>query len=165
MLVKDGLLSLLKSQNISYDLYQHEALSHGDIDIELPDMKGMILKNLVLTNKTKQLFMYTLPLVYRVDLKALAKALDVPRLSFASVSDLAFIGIPPGHVSPFCLLNDPGNLFTYIQPEELDEFKIVNCHPLDNHFSVDIALSDLEKIVESSGHNIIKVKGSIKQDA
>lgn len=161
MFTKSTFLKFLDDKKISYDLYQHDALSHGDIDIELPDMKGMILKNLVLTNKTRKLYMFTLPLTYRANLKALSNALGVPRFSFATVSDLAFMGIPPGHVSPFCLLNDIGNMVTYVQPEELDRFAMVNCHPLDNHFSVDITLSDLEKVVSMSGHEIIKVQGTV----
>lgn len=161
MYVKDTLLPLLQQHHISYQLYAHEALGHGDIDIELPDMKGTILKNLVLTNKNHELYLFSLPLEYRADLKGLAKALDLPRFSFASVSDLAFMGIPPGHVSPLCLFNDPGLKVNYVQPEELDNFTLVNCHPLDNHFSIDIMRSDLENLVRSSGHTITRVSGAV----
>ncbi len=161
MFVKATLLPLLQQHHIDYQIYAHEALGHGDIDIELPDMKGTILKNLVLTNKTRELYMFTLPLEYRADLKGLAQALGVPRFSFASVSDLAFMGIPPGHVSPLCLLNDLGLTVHYVQPVELDDFALVNCHPLDNHFSIDIARSDLEQLVTMSGHTITKVKGAV----
>lgn len=164
MYLKDTLLPLLTEHHVSYTLYAHEALGHGDIDIELPDMKGSILKNLVLTNKTHELYMFTLPLEYRADLKGLAQALGVPRFSFASVSDLAFMGIPPGHVSPLCLFNDVGGLVHYVQPVELDDFALVNCHPLDNHFSIDIKRSDLEDLVHTSGHDITKVTGAIKHD-
>lgn len=162
MLVKDTLLPLLQEQHISYTLYAHEALGHGDIDIELPDMQGTILKNLVLTNKKHELYMFTLPLEYKADLKALSNALELPRFSFASVSDLAFMGIPPGHVSPLSLLNDVGLTVHYVQPVELSNYSLVNCHPLDNHFSIDIALSDLEALVRESGHTITKVEGALK---
>lgn len=162
--MKSTLLPLLKQHQIPYQLYMHEALGHGDIDIELPDMKGVILKNLVLTNKRRELYMFTLPLDYRANLKALSDALGVPRFSFAKVSDLAFMGIPPGHVSPFCLLNDLGHQVKYVQPVELDQFDLVNCHPLDNHFSVDIKRQDLEQLVTDSGHTIIKIKGSVSYD-
>lgn len=161
MYIKDTLLPLLNSYQINYKLYAHEALSHGDIDIELPDMKGTILKNLVLTNKTRELYLFTLPLDFRANLKGLSNALGVPRFSFASASDLAFMGIPAGHVSPFCLLNDPGCKVRYIQPVELDDFALVNCHPLDNHFSVDISRQDLEQIVTGSGHEITRVDGAV----
>ena len=162
MFVKDTLLPLLQEHHISYQLYAHEALGHGDIDIELPDMQGVILKNLVLTNKTHELYMFTLPLSYRADLKALANALGVPRFSFASVSDLAFMGIPAGHVSPLCLFNDRGIRVHYVQPVEMDGIELVNCHPLDNHFSIDIKRSDLESLVQESGHSITKVAGTLK---
>ena len=127
-------------------------------------MKGTMLKNLVLTNKTKELYLFTLPLDYRANLKALSNALGVPRFSFASVSDLAYMGIPPGHVSPFCLLNDLNFQVNYIQPIELDNFDLVNCHPLDNHFSVDIKRCDLEGLVAKTGHQITKVEGTVLFD-
>lgn len=164
MYVKDTLLPLLAQKQVPYSLYMHEALGHGDIDIELPDMKGVILKNLVLTNKRHDLYMFTLPLDYRANLKALSDELNLPRFSFAKVSDLAFMGIPPGHVSPLCLLNDLNQHVHYVQPVELDNFDLVNCHPLDNHFSIDIPRQQLEQLVLDSGHEIIKVSGSVSFD-
>lgn len=162
MYVKNTLLPLLNSYQINYQIYAHEALAHGDIEITLPDMQGTILKNLVLTNKNKDLYLFTLPLHMRANLKGLSDVLGVPRFSFASVSDLAYIGIPPGHVSPFCLFNDPNLQVKYVQPVELDNFELVNCHPLDNHFSVDIKRADLESLVRKTGHEITKVSGAIK---
>ena len=161
MYIKDTLLPLLDQQNINYTIYQHEAIAHGDIEFDLPDMKGTMLKNLVLTNKNRDLYLFTLPLHYRANLKALSNALGVPRFSFASVSDLTYIGTPPGHVSPFCLLNDLNLQFKYVQPVELDNFDLVNCHPLDNHFSVDIARHDLEALVAKTGHEVCKVEGAV----
>ena len=161
MYTKDTVLSWLTNQQYHYELYQHEALGHGDIDIELPDMKGTILKNLVLTNKHRDLFLFTLPLHYRANLKALSQELGVPRFSFATVSDLAYMGIPPGHVSPLCLLNDRNLQVKYVQPVELDDFALVNCHPLDNHFSIDIGRQDLEDVILESGHAITKVPHTV----
>lgn len=121
-----------------------------------------MLKNLVLTNKSRELYIFTLPVDMRANLKGLSDALKVPRFSFASVSDLAFLGVPPGHVTPFCLLNDPGHKVHYVQPTELDDTETVNCHPLDNHFSVDIKRAKLEKLLSDFGHEIIKVSGAVR---
>lgn len=161
MYVKETILPLLARYQIPYHLYAHEAIAHGDITIDLPAMQGTMLKNLVLTNKHHELYLFTLPLDYRADLKALALAVGSPRFSFAKASDLAVMGIPPGHVSPLCLLNDLGQQFHYVQPIELDQFDLVNCHPLDNHFSIDIKRRDLEHLVQDSGHAITKVEGTV----
>ncbi len=161
MFVKETILPLLTQYHVSYHLYAHEAIAHGAITVDLPLMQGTMLKNLVLTNKHHDLYLFTLPLDYRADLKALAQILGVPRFSFAKASDLALMGIPPGHVSPLCLLNDPGHLFHYVQPLELDQFDLVNCHPLDNHFSIDIKRTDLEQLVANSGHPVTKVAGTV----
>lgn len=161
MYIKETILPLLEQYQIPYHLYAHAAIGHGDITVDLPDMQGTMLKNLVLTNKHHDLFLFTLPLDFRADLKALAQALAVPRFSFARPSDLALMGIPAGHVSPLCLLNDLGQQFHYVQPIELDQFDLVNCHPLDNHFSIDIKRTDLEALVQRSGHTITKVAGTV----
>ena len=162
MYVKETILPLLTQYHVPYHLYAHEAIAHGDISVELPAMQGTMLKNLVLTNKHHDLYLFTLPLDYRADLKALSNILCVPRFSFAKPSDLALMGIPPGHVSPLCLLNDLGHLFHYVQPVELDQFDLVNCHPLDNHFSIDIKRTDLEQLVQNSGHTVTKVPGAVQ---
>ena len=150
MYVKETILPLLARYQIPYHLYAHEAIAHGDITVALPAMQGTMLTAI-----------FTLPLDYRADLKALALAVGSPRFSFAKASDLAVMGIPPGHVSPLCLLNDLGQQFHYVQPIELDQFDLVNCHPLDNHFSIDIKRTDLEHLVQDSGHAITKVEGTV----
>ena len=47
-------------------------------------------------------------------------------------------------------------------PVELKQYAIVNCHPLDNAFSIDIALNDLEKLVRQSGHEVVYVADCLK---
>ena len=128
MYVKETILPLLTQYHVPYHLYAHEAIAHGDITVELPAMQGTMLKNLVLTNKHHDLYLFTLPLDYRADLKALSK----------------------------------GHLFHYVQPVELDQFDLVNCHPLDNHFSIDIKRTDLEQLVQNSGHTVTKVPGAVQ---
>lgn len=154
------IFTLLDTNNIKYNLYRHKPLASAqDMDL-MPSMQGRVVKNLVLTNKQHDLYLYTLPLDERADLKGLAKALNSSRLSFGSLSDLAFLGIPQGMVSPLCLCNDLNFEFTYIQSQSLDAFDLLNCHPMSNTMSIDIKRSDLEALIVKTGHKILKINAS-----
>lgn len=162
MFNKDSILEFIEAKGIDYTLYQHERVfSKADLS-NLPKTEGEVLKSLVLTNKRHDLFMFTLPLNKNADLKSLASKIASTRLSFGSNQDLVPLGVLPGMVSPLALLNDVQRQFTYIEPLELRQYSLVNCHPLDNAFSIDIALNDLEKLVVDSGHEIIYAQDCLK---
>ncbi len=153
---KTLLLEYLDKSNIDYTLYSHPPInSHKDSE-NMPKMQGAVLKNLVLTNKNKDLVLYTLPLFGKANLKLLGDSLGLKRLTFSKVSDLCFLGIPPGMVSPFCLLNDLNKNFIYVQDSALDKYDILNCHPMLNSFSVDIKREVLEELIQKT-HVINKI--------
>ena len=159
MFTPESLLSFMDKQGINYKLYHHPAVGCGDCAHLFPQVDGVILKNLVLTTKKGRLVLFTLPLEVKADLKKLAQSLTLPRFSFARSGDLAFLGVPPGMVSPLALLNDVGQEMLYVEPVELDALPLVNCHPLRNTMSIDIALCDLHQLVQASGHHIVQVPG------
>ena len=161
MLDPQALLDLLKAKHIPYTLYSHPPVGSGDCDDLFPAMKGEILKNLVLRTKKGKLVLFTLPLKAHADLKAIASALELPRFSFARVSDLCFMGVPPGMVTPLALLNDVGHEICYAEPVELSQYPLINCHPLRNDHSIDIALKDVHALIAESGHEIIKLTGAL----
>lgn len=162
MYTPEGMLQLLSARSIAYKLYHHPPVGCGDCAHLFPKVDGVILKNLVLTTKKKRpLVLFTLPLEATANLKAVADGLHLPRFSFARHSDLCFIGVPPGMVSPLALLNDVGCELIYAVPEELLSLPLVNCHPLRNNMSIDIKLSDLHRLVQESGHQIHILKGCL----
>lgn len=162
MLTPEKLLLTLDSEHVAYTLYHHPPVGSGDDDALFPPMQGHIVKNLVLTDKKhRHLVLFTLPLEAKADLRALSTALNLPRFSFARTSDLAYLGVPPGMVSPLGLLNDVGQEILYAEPEELSSYPLINCHPLHNSMSIDIGLQDVHRLIEKSGHVIHRVAGVI----
>ena len=159
MLTPEGMLALLKERGMAFKLYHHPPVGCGDCAHLFPQVAGAIVKNLVLTTKKGRLVLFTLPLDAKADLKKLAAALGLPRFSFARTSDLVFLGVPPGMVSPLALLNDMGGELIYVEPEELSACSLINCHPMLNTMSIDIKLSDVHQLIEQSGHVITKLKG------
>lgn len=158
----DDCLALLNSYHIAYKLYEHQVFGCADDFVKIPKMNGKVLKNLVLVNRQSNFFLFTVPLDCRVDLKQLAKLINSSRLSFASEAQLQDLNLVKGMVSPLSLINDDGQKITYIQAKELDEYNLVNCHPLLNTFSIDIKRNDLEQIISQVlNHKIEKIAGSI----
>lgn len=75
--------------------------------VELPTRKQMPKTSLSGTIKRRNYFLITVRGDKRVDLKAFAKDHGTRRLSFASAEDLMeMLGVAPGSVSPFGILND-----------------------------------------------------------
>ncbi len=161
MFVPETLLQFLDKEEIYYKLYRHAPIGSGDNAYLFPKTEGTVVKNLVLRTKKGKLVLFTLPLNDRADLKQVATLLQLPRFSFARTADLAFLGVPPGMVSPLALLNDIGQELIYAEPSELSAYPLINCHPLRNNLSIDIKLEDVHELIERSGHRVIRLKGAL----
>ncbi len=89
----------------------------------------------------------------RVDLKALAAALGAGRFSFASSERLmATLGVVPGSVTPFALINDPAATVRVVLDRDMLNHDSLNYHPLINTMTTTIARDDLVKFIEACGH-------------
>ncbi len=152
MLTPSELLKFLEQHQISYTLYHHQAVASEHDLASFPPMQGEIVKNLVLINKKKELFLFTLTLHARANLKGLAEEIGSGRFSFAKKSDLVVLGVPAGMVSPLCLINDVGFKVRFILPKSLSFNTLINCHPALNTQSLDLNLGDLVALLESLGH-------------
>ena len=61
---------------------------------------------------------------------------------------MQYLGIKPGSVSPFGLINDYEKKVKFFFDSEFMNFDIVNFHPLINTATVSIAPSDLINLIE-----------------
>ena len=102
-------------------------------------LKGHIQKNLFLKNKKNNFFLFSCDENAKVDLKQFSKSIDAKNLSFANAEYLEqFLGIKPGSVSPFALLNDKDNVVKFYLDEKLFNSEIINFHPLINTTTISI---------------------------
>ena len=75
------------------------------------------------------------------------------RFSFANETQLdAMLGIKPGAVSPFAVINDSDGAVTTVIDAALLEIAPLNLHPLRNDRTTAIAATDLVRFLESCGH-------------
>lgn len=119
------------------------------------DLPGAHTKNLFLRDKPgKRMWLMCVMADRDVDLRALPPLIGAkPRLSFGSEERLMrYLGITPGAVSPFAIVNDHGGRVHVVLDRALLASDIVNLHPLDNARTTAIAPADLLRFLEAEGH-------------
>lgn len=122
----------------------------------LATLAGGHTKNLFLKDKKGGLWLVVVQAHLRVDLNALAKQLEAPRFSFGSAELLvATLGITPGSVTPFALMNDTEHKVRVVLDQDMLAQAPLNFHPLRNDRTTAIAPSDLETFVKACGHTPI----------
>ncbi len=94
------------------------------------EMPGAHTKNLFLKDERGALFLVVAMTTTRVDLKALAKTLHAGRFSFGRPELLlATLGVPPGSVTAFAVINDRGQRVRLVIDAELMAHDTIYCHP------------------------------------
>lgn len=119
------------------------------------DIPGVHCKNLFLKDAKGQLWLVVAPAGQRIDLKKLPDRIGSARLSFGSAELLEeVLGIPPGSVTPFALVNDPVHRVTLILDAAMMEQPLLNYHPLTNEATTSIANADFLKFLKDCGHKL-----------
>jgi Ala-tRNA(Pro) deacylase len=122
-------------------------------------LPGTHTKNLFLTDKERRVALVVAKDDTRVDLKLVASRLGFGRLSFGNAELLAkLLGVAPGSVTPFALLNDSGVRVTVVVDERLLPSPEVNCHPLENTATTRLATADLLRFIRACGHEPLMLR-------
>jgi Ala-tRNA(Pro) deacylase len=117
------------------------------------DLPGGHTKNLFLKDRKDALFLVVALNDATIDLKTLHKTLGCGRLSFGSAALLMeVLGVPPGSVTPFALINDSARRVTVVLDEVMLRHDLLNYHPLENTATTNIARDDLLRFIRSLGH-------------
>lgn len=116
-------------------------------------LPGGHTKNLFLKDKKAGLWLVVAREDLAIDLNALSKQLGAPRFSFGSPDLLvAVLGVPPGSVTPFALINDPEARVRVVLDAGMLALDPLNFHPLRNDRTTAIAPADLLAFVRATGH-------------
>jgi Ala-tRNA(Pro) deacylase len=150
----EALFAVLDDLGITYGLFHHDPIytvAEGEsLKIDIP---GLHCRNLFLRDKKKAMFLVVAANETAIDLKKLQGVLDCGRLSFGSADRLwNMLGIRPGSVCPFCIINDTDNSVRIILDAAMMDADIVNYHPLDNAMTIGLSPADLIKFIEYTGH-------------
>ncbi len=111
-------------------------------------------KNLFLRDKKNALYLVVAEEDAKIELKGLHRRLRaIGRFSFGSTDLLReVLGVAPGAVTPFGVINDTEGRVTVVLNATLMEHETINCHPLVNTMTTSIRRDDLVKFLESTGH-------------
>ena len=144
MLLKSELLEKLKANAIEYQIHNHEPLfTVEDSENLRGQINGAHSKNLFLKNKKNNFFLFSCEENAVVDLKHFSKSINAKNLSFATEVHLGnYLGIKPGSVSPYALLNDKENHVEFYLDEKLASSEIINFHPLINTTTITTKTKD-----------------------
>lgn len=117
------------------------------------EIPGGHTKNLFLKDNKGRLFLVVAESHTAVDLKALARRLGAGRFSFGKPELLMqVLGVTPGSVTAFAAINDRACQVEVVVDARLMRHDRVNCHPLDNAATTNIARLDLFRFLSACGH-------------
>lgn len=149
------LFDSFKEHQIPYVLHNHQPLFTVEEAKELDAIIGEPgSKNLFLKDKKKNWFLLSTLGSKRVDLKALAKVVGNGGFSFGNADDLlAMLGVTPGSVTPYGLINDNQHRVTFLLDKELTQYEMTHFHPLRNDMTVSVPLEQFLSWFKKIGCN------------
>ncbi len=150
----EELFARLATLGIATETHSHRPVFTVD---ESRDLRGSLpgahCKTLFLRDKKGAMFLCVVEETRRLDMRALSDLLGSGRFSFASPERLgAHLGIEPGAVTPFALINDRTAAIVPILDTDVMAAPLANFHPLVNDRTTAIRPADLVRFIEACGH-------------
>jgi Ala-tRNA(Pro) deacylase len=151
----DDLMAMLDRLAIATTTVRHPPLFTVEESRALRgEIVGAHTKNLFLKDKKGALFLVTAFEDADIDLRRLHTRIGASgRLSFGKPELLnETLGVPPGAVTPFGLINDDSGRVNVVLEAALVASERINCHPLTNTATTTIASADLLTFIRATGH-------------
>lgn len=150
--------ALLDALGIAYEKIEHPAVYTCEeaARYESPAVTAPA-KNLLLTNGGKSsFFLIIMAASKKLNAKALGRALGEKGLTFASPEDmLRLLGLMPGAVSPFGLINDEAAEVAVILDREISTSGTVSFHPNVNTASVILKAEDFLTVMRRFKNKLV----------
>lgn len=148
---------VLKKLNIPYEKHEHPAVF--TVEEAAKYDRGFAAgasKNLFLRNKKGDIhYLVVIPAMKKVDLKALQVTLHESKLSFASPERMmTYLGLTPGSVSPFGIINDKEKAVRVIIDSELLANEKLGFHPNINTATLVVKTEDFKKFLQWTGNDV-----------
>ncbi len=116
-------------------------------------LEGAHTKNLFMQDKDGALILISAHAETQLPLNRLHRLIGTRRLSFASADLLQeVLGVRPGSVTGFALLQDKKMRVRFIYDYALDQYDRLNFHPFTNTATTQIDREDFKRFVEATHH-------------
>ena len=147
----EDLFRYLDDIGVEYKTHEHAPTFTVDEGREMKqNMPGGHTKNLFMKDKAGQLVLISAEADHALPLNRLHRRIGTGRLSFASAELMEqHLGITPGSVTAFALMNDPGQTVRFVLDQMLLDHDPINFHPLRNDMTTAISLAGFRTFVES----------------
>lgn len=160
----DQLFAFLDTLGIAHKTVSHPPLFTVEQSRALRgQIPGGHTKNLFLKDKKDALFLVVVLEDAVIDLKGLHRTLGASgRFSFGSADLMrAILGVEPGSVTPFGVINDTTHRLTIILDRPMMAHAILNFHPLVNTMTTAVTREDLMTFIKATGHEprVLQVSG------
>jgi len=150
------LYQILKDLNIPYDYYGHppaptieEARKYWK-DIEATHCKNLFFRN----HKGNRHYLVIIEHSRDLSIRDLEKRLKQGKLTFASDQRMyKYLGLMPGSVSPFGLINDATKHIHLFLDENLENSRRISFHPCVNSASIVILYEDFKNFLKWTGNS------------
>lgn len=155
MIGQHELYKLLEELNITFEYHEHPPLHTIEEAIKHKSwMDATFCKNLFFRNhKGKRHYLVILHHAYELDIHDLEKRLKQGKLSFASGWRMEkYLGVKPGSVSPFGLINDKEHHVYIFFDENLKKASKLSFHPNDNRATLNVPFDDFFRYIEHVGN-------------
>jgi Ala-tRNA(Pro) deacylase len=149
-------LDRLSALGIKAETVEHEPVftvaESASVKERIP---GAHSKNLFVKDKKGRFFLISAKHDTAIDLKRTHEAIGASgRLSFGSADQLrALLGVEPGSVTAFAVVNDPEGKVTMVLDANLMEHERLNFHPLVNSMTTGVSRDDLIAFLRATGHD------------
>lgn len=134
MFYRAELIEFLDTYGVDHHTTEHPAVFRvGEDEVTKAGMPGAHSKNLFLKDAKDRLWLISAQDDTQIDLKRLHTVIGSARLSFGSAElMMQTLGVSPGSVSAFGLVNDRHHRVTFVLDRRLAQADQVNFHPLIN---------------------------------
>ena len=152
----EKVLSYLNERGIKHSWYTHDEAPTIEIArTQWRNDGSKHCKNLFFRNhKGNRHYLVVLDCEQDLDIHDLEKRLHQGKLSFASPQRMErYLGLQPGSVSPFGLINDLDNHVHLFLDANLKNHQSLSFHPNDNHATVVISQSEFMRYLGEVGNS------------
>lgn len=157
-MTKNEIYGFLREKGILYEVTEHKAVYNMKelADVELPHPEADAKNLFVRDDKKRNYYLITVNGDKKVNLKAFKEKYQTRSLSFASAESLLeMLGLTPGSVSPFGLLNDTERkVHFYIDEDFTHSPGLIGIHPNENTATVFLKTCDLIEIIKNHGNSV-----------
>jgi Ala-tRNA(Pro) deacylase len=152
-----SVVARLRELGIEYTRHEHPAAATvEEAEIYWADIDATHCKNLFRRNqKGNRHYLVVLVASKKADLKGVADQIGDGKLSFASAERLMrHLGLTPGSVSPFGLINDRHRAVRVVLDRDLKTAARLSFHPNINTVTFTVAASDFTRFLDACGNPV-----------